>query len=248
MRFLRRLSLSAASTPAGSAAHSSTDRLDRTRPLHRSPLALGALVAGVAVGLGAVTHAQRSVAQAPSMRRVQATPPAENTQAWAGDNCLYQFKGGGWRSLDYCRVMVSRTVYDTYKPSTRQWISRIDTSEPGWLAVLALNIRPANWFKIATNGSGRVLVLVNGGWQDATALMSAQASSARPIPGTPGTIGGGYDGGLTKTIELGHVPVDKLDEYIGRRTQGDVNSARIRTSRVCTAYDRIHNVPGCPKI
>ncbi len=36
--------------------------------------------------------------------------------------------------------------------------------------------------------------------------------------------------------------------YIGRRSQGNVEAARIRTSRVCSAYDRIHNVPGCPKI
>jgi hypothetical protein len=88
----------------------------RTRSKYQSPLVLGALVAGVAVGSGAVTHAQGPRAQAPSTQRVQSAPPAENTHTWFGDNCLYQFNGGGWRSRDYCRVMVSDGVYDAREP------------------------------------------------------------------------------------------------------------------------------------
>ena len=154
---------------------------------------------------------------------------------------------GAWRPLDSCRIMRSSTVYDTYQRSTRALTARFDESEPGWITAITLNSPGAVWVKFATNGSGQVLrVYMNNQWQDVRSLLPA-----RPlIAGTPGTIGGGTGGGLTHSVGIGAWPIDKLAQYIGKKTQGKGDGAygRIMTAPVCTAYDRIHNNPRCPKI
>ena len=135
----------------------------------------------------AAVHAQALIAQAhPSRRsvqRVQSAPPAEGSISWGRDNCSYKFSNGSWHSLDLCRVMRSRAVYDTYKASTREWQTRIDESQPGWIATLMLNAPNQNWIKFATNGSGRTLVLIDNRWQDFNAL--AAAERARQVATQP---------------------------------------------------------------
>ena len=76
---------------------------------------------------------------------------------------------------------------------------------------------------------------------------TARVRPAAPplIAGMPGTIGGGVDGGLTTTVEIRHGGPSKLDEFIGRRTQRDVNSARIRTLPVCYPRDRVNQESWC---
>ena len=135
------------------------------------PLAVAGVV--LAATSGAV-DAQSRIRQAPAIQRVQATPPSEGATGWGRDNCYYIFRGGSWRSADYCRVMRSATVYDTYKPSTRTWVSRMDESVPGWIGVR--DAASGAQFKFATNGS--VILRFDGRqWVDVTALLRNAAQT-----------------------------------------------------------------------
>jgi hypothetical protein len=177
-----------------------------------------------AAGLAIPAEAQAQYAQ----QRV-----AEGAQTWGQDGWCYVVQRGRWVRTSYFRRFPAPgnyNVFDIYQNG--RFVRRVGGARQVSAAEIELQR------------------LVNQLNQETAAARRAQvpAASGRLIPGTPGTIGGGYDGGLTKTIELGHVPTDKLDEYIGRRSQGNIGAARIRTAPVCTARDRIHNVPGCPKI
>ena len=129
--------------------------------LSRPVLAVGVLTGAVVLGRGGIVSAQGPRVQLPSMERVHATQPVENSVTWAADNCAYQFSRGAWRQLDTCRIMRSSTVYDVYRRSTRALTARFDETERGWIAAILLNSPAAVWIKFATNGSGRVLALVN---------------------------------------------------------------------------------------
>jgi hypothetical protein len=90
---------------------------------------------------------------------------------------------------DLCRVMRGRGVYDTYRPSTKQWLARNDESQPGWTTSRSLTDPNAMLFRYPTNGRGNLEVLVNNQWIDAAAWVRQQAAAAprpqaqqRPMP------------------------------------------------------------------
>jgi hypothetical protein len=144
-------------------------RLITSRPARASALrSFGVAAAAVLVTTAVPAQAQPPV-QRPSIQRVQqAAAPAEGTSTWGQDNCFYVFQSGAWRSADYCRVMVTATVYDTYKPSTRTAVSRIDESQPGWIGVR--DAATGVWFKFATNGAA-ILQFDGRQWVDVTAML-----------------------------------------------------------------------------
>ena len=115
-----------------------------------------------------------------SVPRTQAA--AEGASGWKADNCWYVFQGGRWRSQDLCRVMRGPAVYDTYRPSTKTWLARIDESDPGWTMTKALNNPNAMWFKYRTVGGRNLLILVNNQWVDAAGWIAQQPKTAPPNP------------------------------------------------------------------
>ena len=120
-----------------------------------------------------------------SMHRVQSSSPREGDTAWGQDNCFYVFKFRGWRWMDYCRVIRGAGVYDTFKPSTGAWVSKIDESQRGWIAVYPLNTAGATWWRFATNGTA-VHLLVNGQWHNVTSRPGSAGATA-PSAGLTGT-------------------------------------------------------------
>jgi hypothetical protein len=123
-------------------------------------------------------------AQRPAPQQAQVTP-AQNTISWLADNCQYRFVGNTWQSLDLCRVIVSPGVYDTYRASTRKWLTRIDERERGWIGALSLETPGAIWVKFSTT-TGQIFVLLNGRWTDFASLQaSAQQPTVQPRAAKP---------------------------------------------------------------
>src|SRR5690349_16379618 len=123
----------------------------RTRQFILHSLAAAALIVGATGQAEAQYPPQRQAA--PSVQRVQGTPPAEGSRGWAQDNCFYVYQSGAWRKADWCRVMRGTAVYDTYAPSTRRWGLRMDESQPGWTGILDLNGgNPNAWFRFSNDG------------------------------------------------------------------------------------------------
>jgi len=169
----------------------------RSRQFILQSFAATALIAG-ATG-SAEAQPQRP---APSVQRVQSTPPAEGARGWSTqDNCFYIYQGGAWRRQDWCRVMRGAAVYDTYTPSTRRWGVRMDESQPGWTGILDLNGgNPNAWFKFSNDG--RTILAFDGRqWINYTAALAAQNRAA--TAGNPATNLGnpaGYLGGTGSSL------------------------------------------------
>ncbi len=145
------------------------------------------LIASVAVLATFATLAASQVVAQPragSVARTQAA--AEGASIWKADNCWYVFQGGMWRSQDLCRVMRGPAVYETYRPSTKTWMARIDESDPGWTMTRALNDPNAMWFKYRTHGGTNLLILVNNQWVDAAGYIAQRAATQpNPAPQAP---------------------------------------------------------------
>ena len=139
------------------------------------------LIASVAVlATFATLAAPQVVAQPRAGSKVRTQAAAEGASTWKADNCWYVFQGGMWRSQDLCRVMRGPAVYETYRPSTKTWMARIDESVPGWTMTRALNDPNAMWFKYRTHGGTNLFMLVNNQWVDAAGYI-AQQRAATPI-------------------------------------------------------------------
>ena len=136
---------------------------------------MGSLLVAAASSSAAVAHAQ----QGRSVQRVQATPPVAGSTGWAQDNCFYTFQQGGWQRTDMCRVMLGSGVYDTFAPSTRRWLTRIDESKPGWIGFMELD-KPGFWL-YGTNDGARLYAVTNGQWID---LKAAAAQAVSPATTT----------------------------------------------------------------
>ncbi len=112
-----------------------------------------------------------------------AATPADGTQAWGADNCLYTYLSGvGWTTvLDYCRTPVSAGVWRYHVGAVD--LGLVDTSDP---QVTVYTESTSGVSYGIRNADGAYMIRTDFGWvtQDAylAALAAAQQQPQAPPP------------------------------------------------------------------
>jgi hypothetical protein len=119
------------------------------------------------------------------------TASAQST-AWGPDNCLYQSNGRTWVRLNACRVVRTPQIFDTYDPTKRQWMLRIQET-PSFIdmTVIAPGALYGTVLRFYTNGSPTYSLKRPGGTWENFFLNTPEGRAAQERFFGGATLGGG---------------------------------------------------------